>query len=283
MDIDTITQRARETAIIQYVRKSILPIIGYFDNNETGERRAGIHGTGTLFKFLDKYFLVTAAHVLEPIDELYEKNIGIPVSKKKPDVITLHDCERYLSNDETMRNKYDFGIIKLSDKLGKELEQNYHFLNEKNVSFKNYNRMKIIISGYPECWTSFDNKESILYSKPFNFMSRRIIPTKTYDNYDPNAHILAEYTENYYIEGDVGRYVPAEQELGGISGSSMWTIEDNQLGIWSPEKNLKVIGIQSAIMKNEYIKGTKWIYMAEAFKCIDDDIYLLLSECIKSL
>ena len=32
-------------------------------------------------------------------------------------------------------------------------------------------------------------------------------------------------------------------------------------------------------MENEYIKGTKWIYLAEAFKNIDENISKLLYAC----
>jgi len=140
--------------------------------------------------------------------------------------------------------------------------------------------MPIIITGYINKWTKFNKDKNILYTlKPFKLMSIRKEPKMNYNEYDPRIHILAEYGETLFLGGDENKRIPAEQELNGISGSAMWTIEDNSTEIWSAEKCVKVIGIQSAVMKEEYIKGTKWIYMAEAFKNIDNNIYSLLSKC----
>jgi len=249
------------------------------DTSETGKRIAGIHGTGTLFKFMGKYFLISASHVLEQIDQKNEKNIGIPIDKNKPDLITLLNCKIYTFNKEEIREKCDFGIIGLTNELGESLEQNYIFLNEKNITFKLYEEMTIIITGYINKHTIFDNNNILYIPAPFKLMSRRKVPEKNYSEYDPRIHILAEYGKTLFFGGDENKHIPAEQELKGISGSSMWTIEDDSSVIWSAEKCVKVIGIQSAFMEEEYIKGTKWKYTAEAFKYIDTNIYSLLIEC----
>jgi hypothetical protein len=280
VDIEKITQDARELAISKFVEKSTIPIIAYRDDSETRERIAGIHGTGTLFKFFERYFLITAAHVLEQIVQRNEKNIGIPIDKNKPDLITLHNCMIYIPSEEEIREKCDFGIIGLTNELGKNLEQNYNFLNETNISFRIYEKMTIIITGYINKWAKFDKNKNILYTvTPFKLMSRRKVPQNNYNEYDPKIHILAEYGETLFLGGDINKRMPAEQELKGISGSSMWTIEDDSSDIWSAEKCVKVIGIQTAFMEKEYIKGTKWIYMVEAMKHIDINIHSLLSDC----
>ena len=139
--------------------------------------------------------------------------------------------------------------------------------------------MNIYISGYPASWTYFDDRTNILHTTPFKLMSRRKIPEKNYPEYDPDAHIIAEYKDTYFFGPDLDNKAIAEQDLKGISGCSMWTDEDYSTDIWSPEKCLKIIGIQTGFMEAEYIKGTKWIYLAEAFQHYDLDIYKLLSEC----
>jgi hypothetical protein len=279
VDIEEITQKARELAISKFIEKSTIPIIAYRDDSKTGERTAGIHGTGTLFKFKGKYFLITAAHVSEQIDKQNEKNIGIPIDKSKPDLFTLQNCMLYTPSEEEIREKCDFGIIGLTNELGESLEKNYNFLNEKNITFNIYEKMPIIITGYVNKHTKFDKEKNILYtSTPFKLMSRRKIPQKKYNEYDSRIHILAEYGGTLFLGGDINKRIPAEQKLQGISGSSMWTIEEDTSDIWSAEKCVKVIGIQTAFMEKEYIKGTKWLYMAEALKHIDINIHFLLSE-----
>jgi len=271
-------QIARDNAICQYVENSILPILIDYDDLNNGQRMAGILGTGTLFKFFEKYFLVSAAHVLTST-EGYDDYIGIPIGKDNIQVLTFQDCVKYFPNDDTLRDIYDIGIIRLSDNHGKQLEQCYHFLNELDIRFKINKEMNIYISGFPYSWGRFDENKNILIGKPFRLMSIYKTPRKNYDNFDPKVHILVEYSDMYYSWGNENKPIKAEQDLGGISGSAMWAFEDNQTTIWSAEKCLKVIGIQSHLMKAEYIKGTKWVYLIEAFKHIDQDIFNLLSEC----
>jgi hypothetical protein len=271
-------QTVRDYAICEYVENSILPIVADYDEKTTKTRKAGILGTGTLFKFCNKYFLITAAHVLTST-EGYDDYLGIPLGKINIDILTFQNCTRYFPNDDAVRNIYDIGIIQLSEKLGKLLENNYVFLNENNIQYKINREMNIYISGFPCSWGKFDESKNIILGKPFRLMSKYKIPTKRYEEYDPKAHILVEYSDMYYTAGNENEPVIAEQDLGGISGSSMWSFEDKQENVWSAEKCLKVIGIQSGVMKAEYIKGTKWVYMIEAFKNIDNNIYELLLNC----
>ena len=279
MNIEKDANNIKLNSICKFVEKSIIPIIVCLEDEKTGKYKSGIHGTGTLFKFLDKYFIISAAHVLSPLDKRYENKIGIPIAKNKPEVITLNNCIISTPFDNEICNKYDYGIIELSTYYGKDLEENYIFLNEDNISFKIYDKMNIYISGYPASWTYFDDNTNILHTVPFKLMSRRKTPQKNYPEYDQNAHIMVEYNDSYYFGTDIKNKIIAEQDLGGISGCSIWADEDYSKEFWCPKNNLKIIGIQTGFMKAEYIKGTKWIFLAEAFKHYDENIYKLLFEC----
>ena len=279
MDIKKDMHSIKLNSISKFAEKSIIPIIVCLENKETEGYNSGVQGTGTLFKFVDKYFIISAAHVLAPLDKRYENKIGIPIAKNKTEVRILRNCIISTPSDSEISYKYDYGIIELSVDLGKELEKNFSFLNEEHISFKIYDTMNIYFSGYPVSWTYFDNKTNILHTVPFKLMSRMKIPQKNYPDYDPNAHILAEYKDSYYFGAENNNKTVAEQDLRGISGCSMWTDEDYTLDFWCPENNLKIIGIQTGFMEAEYIKGTKWIFLAEAFQHYDNDIYKLLSEC----
>jgi hypothetical protein len=271
-------QLARNLSICEYVENSILPILVDYDDKTTGERKAGIHGTGTLFKFVDKYFFITAAHVLTEMDG-YDDFIGIPMGKNNIQVLTFQDCIKYFPNDDKLRNIYDIGIIQLSENIGKLLEHNYTFLNEQNIQFRIRRETNVYISGFPYSWGKFDKDKNIVLGKPFRLMSKYKTPSKIYDNFNPKIHILIEYADMYYSEGNENKPIKAEQDLRGISGSSLWAFKDTQSTIWSAEKCLKVVGIQSHVMEAEYIKGTKWIYLIEAFRHIDQNIFNLLEDC----
>jgi len=139
--------------------------------------------------------------------------------------------------------------------------------------------MNIYVSGFPYSWGTFDETKKVFIVTPWSFMSIYKIPKKEYKEFDPKAHILVEYSDIYYVGGNVDKIVIAEQDLKGISGCSLWAFEDIQSTFWSAEKCLKVIGIQSGVMEAEYLKGTKWVYMIEMFKHIDKNIFDLLTEC----
>ena len=258
----------------------MLPIVVDYEDKKTGEHKVGVHGTGTLFKFFDKHFLITAAHVLLAT-EGYDDNIGIPAGKNSKRALRLYDCTRYCPENKELGNIYDIGVIKLSDIIGELLEKSYQFLNEQNIQFKINRNMYIYVAGFPNILGTFDETENTFNSTTWNFMSKHKIPEREYSEFDPKAHILVEYRKKYYEGGDEDKLVTAEQDLRGISGCSLWAFEDNQSIVWSAEKCLKVIGIQSGVMEAEYLKGTKWVYMIDAFKHIDQDIFDLLSECKK--
>jgi len=118
-----------------------------------------------------------------------------------------------------------------------------------------------------------------LFSYQFDLITKYKIPKESYSKCDQNAHILVEYGCKLYIGGNETKPVLAEQELFGISGSSMWEVIEEQYNIlWSAEKYMKIVGIQCSIMEEEYIKGTKWEYLIDLFKGIDEEIYNLLCD-----
>ena len=149
MDIEKDTHNIKLNSISKFAEKSIIPIIACLNDEKTGKLNSGVHGTGTLFKFIDKYFIISAAHVLAPLDKQYENKIGIPLAKNKTKVRILNNCTISTPSDNEISYKYDYGIVELSTKQGKELEENYSFLNEVHISFKIYDEMNIYISGYP--------------------------------------------------------------------------------------------------------------------------------------
>ena len=197
MDNQKIMRSEQGTAISNYVSKSILPIIVYKEDKETGERRAGSAGTGTLFKFYDKYYIVTAGHVLTAIKN-FNGDVGIPIDKKTIDVPSIKDCILYWPDKEDILDKYDIGIIKLSHDTGKKLEKNYNLLNENYIKFTYNKNNDVFISGYPSALEKFDERNDLLSNYRFELQTKYKIPKDDYKEYDPKAHILVEYGSAYW-------------------------------------------------------------------------------------
>ncbi len=264
-------RRMKNKAITEYVEKVIIPIIfDYTDNN--GNRTAGTYGTGTLFQFNEKSYLITAGHVIKDIDKIKEF-IGIPLGRVNAQVYTFGGCRFHYPSDPKIREKYDVGIVELTDDIVQELIKRYCFLSYGNVSKVHYDR-DFYISGYPFSYSKLDNQQDRIIGKPFRFMSMPKRPESSdFKYYDPSAHILIKYSDVHYANGIEQNKEVAPQKLGGISGCSVWNYIDETEGVWTPEKCLKVIGIQSTMKEENWLKAIKWGYVVSAFKEIDKGIY----------
>ncbi|MDR2821590.1 MAG: S1 family peptidase, partial [Mycoplasmataceae bacterium] len=197
MDIEMAVKHA---SITEYVEKSIIPFILDLDD-ENNVRQVGCYGTGTLFSFLNKYFIVTAGHVVENIDRI-RTVLGIPVKRFESEILTLGDCRFHFPQNKIDIAKYDIGIIELGQELYEKLLLSYHFLNENDIQFLLTNT-NVYISGYPNSFTTFDKQGHWKRAKPFNLLSQfKNSKIEGYKNYDPKVHFLIEYSDIYYAGND---------------------------------------------------------------------------------
>lgn len=261
----------KHKAITEYVEKVIIPII-VDRTNQDGNRTAGTYGTGTLFQFDEKKYLITAGHILEDIEKIKDF-VGIPLGRVNAQIFTFDGCILHYPSDPKVREKYDIGVVELTDEIVSGLKKEYYFLSYDNVSKVKYDKV-FYISGYPFTYSKLNKEEDLIVGKPFRFMSVPKKPVKSdLQYYDPSAHILIQYSDVYYVNGDEQKEEVSLQELGGISGCSVWNYLDETEGIWTPEKCLKVVGIQSTMSKANWLKAVKWGYVINAFKKIDEGVY----------
>jgi hypothetical protein len=90
-----------------------------------------------------------------------------------------------------------------------------------------------------------------------------------------------ESSNIHYADGVTPTGIASPAELQGISGCSIWSYEDDDAPIWTAEKCLQVIAIQTGVSASGWIKGTRWAYVANAFKSIDPEISQSLQERMK--
>jgi hypothetical protein len=277
MTTDLLLEKNR--AIMAYVEKSIIPIV--CDHTQDGKRTAGTCGTGSLFEFDGKYFLLTASHLFDAVNEVKDW-IGIPVAQRNSEIYTLDKCVLSRPDTAQEREKYDIAILRLDDSIAKEMKRSYKFLTYANVDRVRYNE-QFYVSGFPFTFSKLFVETNQVVGIPFRFMSRHKSPSQEdYRWFDPAVHILVEYSETYYENGINPRPVAAPSDLEGISGCSIWNYEDDPKGIWAPETCLKVVGIQTGVRRGSYIKGTKWGYVINGFASVDQAIYQKLVEAIKA-
>jgi len=63
---------------------------------------------------------------------------------------------------------------------------------------------------------------------------------------------------------DINGEVIQTPELGGVSGASIWEYREPPAGqLWTAEAALKIIGIQSASLKDKYARAKRWEFVME--------------------
>jgi len=264
-------------AIYDFSIQCTIPII--VEPFENKVRKAGIIGTGTLFKFFDNYYLITAHHVLKDM-YAYKKHIGIPSTFINSDILTLGTSKYHFPSTKQQQDIYDIGIIQLDPELSSKLK--YRFLTFENImSFQG--KHNAYICGFPQSFSNYSEKNEQIISKPFCFMTRTL-QHSDFTNIDRKSkhHIYLKYSNTIFADGTKETISPKVDELKGISGCTIWNYNEDNNGIWTAEKSLKVLGVQFAVnISQRYIIGLSWNIIAQAFSQIDKSISKKLISCMQ--
>lgn len=70
--------------------------------------------------------------------------------------------------------------------------------------------------------------------------------------------------------------------LKGTSGTAVWALSDQVPGVWTPEKAIKMIGIQSAFSHSQYFRAKSISAVAYALKEMDHSLVLQLESALGS-
>lgn len=230
-------------------------------------------GTGTLFCVADYYFLVTAAHVFKKAKE-YKLPLGIGGSNDgylialKGNSVVSSEGQYGSSGDP-----FDVGIHPLSKDIVTRLRQEKTFIHIDDIDFGVQSPTAVYtLFGFPGVWStpSTSDKETVKY---------KALQYTTYQ-YDRNTSIISEYQARFHLllDGQLdqafdfnalpiqsadldGVPSPVTEDLGGISGCSVWKIGDFNIPTnkWKIEKS-KLVAVQTgAYYKVKVIKATRWI------------------------
>jgi hypothetical protein len=151
-------------AMIPLVRQHLVAIAAYYQ----GELRQ--HATGTLVRFSDHHFLITAAHAIEDFDtgrEIYaglqlyidngESNNIVPLYGHYHATQTVRDTERPRISTKGERNDiWDIGIWEL-DRRTVDALTTKGFLNRQNISIdEDLTDGVYFLAGCPCAWAEAD-------------------------------------------------------------------------------------------------------------------------------
>jgi hypothetical protein len=236
--------KAERQAIEQLFVNVTLPIIvqdkGLF----------GIVGTATLFTIEDRPFLITAGHTIldYSVDRwaYSERPTGGPI-------YSLGAIQHYRPSDE----RYDVAVVEILDPQTKgRLQTNWRFLTVEQVS-RPHEGADFFISGYP---SALAVPEKTAVRGVLLTLETRQIPTPSdaIQPVDPQVDYFFDAGPNVFN----GEY--ADLKIDGMSGSAVGEFRSDDLGsgLWTPERAIQVVAVQTAVRKQRYIRAKSWATVA---------------------
>lgn len=208
--------------LIRATTNSILKsTIQFFYDNEKGEQKAT--GSGLLINVADRYFLLTAAHVIaENFNNIYvilpdkELQLGgqlhftpLPTSGKRED------------------DKIDIAVMELADNVVADLLSTFQFITLDNIGIghKNPDNGYYLSVGYPATKTKKVWNKNEISSVPFTYQTE-INGNFDFDKsgFSPLTHIAVEFDGK--VKSEKNKYAHKAPDLNGISGSGLWFLQD---------------------------------------------------------
>lgn len=219
-------------------------------------------GTGTFIKKGHKLVLLTARHLL---DECDPKDIAISDSYAGSSLFTLGNLIVHQPKDITNTEVDVVGIEICDQSMIDRIESGWRIVDTSIGDHQNIKADKILI-GYPT--SQFDKEGYSIAGKPIAFTCtpKSTIPTKAKEPVNQGLDLFLEYPRKALELGD--NFIDVEN-IKGMSGSAIWELRalpDEE--VWSPEKVLRLIGIQSSAAKNQFVRGKKWSYVCKVLEAV---------------
>jgi hypothetical protein len=212
-----------------------------------------IIGTGTLFKIAGRHFLITAAHIL---DDFHSERWAFPTGPHSGEIRTFGAAEFTRTTDESA----DICIVELKDPDAiAMLEREWRFLTLDNIWLPDLSAQAVFLSGFPSVRAKYADG---------NLRGRLFVVRSTYntDRPEPKGAPPLKRGVDFFIHYQnrvnelTGENI-ADVQIQGTSGCSIWAYKEQgwvASTVWTPETALRVIGIQSAYVKNQYLRAKSW-------------------------
>jgi hypothetical protein len=245
--------REEQEAVEQFMARTVFPLI-----NET-DRGTAVQGSGFFYRKEDQKYLITAAHVM---DGLNYQNLGIPEAPiKNVRIRTFDGFDIHKPSVESL----DVAVIHLGPgEFVDEVVSNWNILDHRNVDLGSIiPSSEFLVSGFPMENVGIEGNKLVPKSL-FQFY------TYTYEGevdggWDGRDFFICHKRVAANSDNEEIQMVA----LGGLSGSPVWRLEGGTSGIWSPEKFLRLAGIQVSYKPNSYIRCKTWSLVNEIFSKLE--------------
>jgi len=233
-------QKPMDEALERFMLSASLPILTEVDGV------AHALGTGTLFKTANRFYLVTADHVVKAVRP---ETLASPMSFVDGKILTWGTVSLLNYKSEAL----DLVVIEFkSSELIDALTTSYMFLTVDQIGSPNAGGEHWVV-GFPEALSKSDM--DVVSQRPMAYRTTVLAtPPRGARDVIPTDLFLAMAPQ---VERSDGSLIPTPR-FGGMSGASIWEVADYQAGLWTPGKVARVIGVQTSARHGEYLRATRW-------------------------
>lgn len=193
-----------------------------YHNERNNKIEIKVIGTGVFIQIQNDYFLVSASHVLNELE-----NLRIPMENgtkemlKPGGILWLHELDK-LNDGET--DPIDVAFLHLDKESVEHILEFYKFLQEEDIAMEHQftDQPYYTFLGYPTTLTKLSTTKKSYHATTFWHMSTPL----TIDNYpklktDPNLNVITSFDRKNSYNVKTGKYTTSPY-LHGISGCGLW-------------------------------------------------------------
>ena len=251
-----------DDSVIQGMHDEMLPLIDRHTVAIVAYYQGAMHqhGTGTLVRFADYRFLVTASHVVKQFlegKEIYRDIYLLVENGHEADLVPLHgeyfvtktardkSSQKYASDGDDL----DVALWNLGEKTYSKLS-NKAFLNRSHISITaELTTGLYFLVGFPCSWATCDLVNRSFFFKAFRYIAEPLLVTETLPEYNPRLHMALRL----HMSG------VESFQLQGISGCSIWKLSDLPVNATWNANQARIVAVQTGVFsRSAAIKGTKW-------------------------
>lgn len=218
--------------------------------------------TGTLIRFGDDRFLVTASHAIKQFVEaqgtypditlLVEDGRGgvVPLKGRYSATQKARDPTRLVHAEDG--DDLDVAVWQLHADTFRKLHGK-SFANRTDVSIEaDLSSGVYFLVGFPCEWGKFDKEGRQFVSEPLPCIAGA----------DPNAADVPAFDPRLHMAIELDLPNPHPTSLVGISGCSIWKLSDGPLSeTWDPSE-ARIVAVQTGVLPtSRIIKATQWRYV----------------------
>lgn len=208
-------------------------------------------GSGTCVEVGGRYFIATAAHVVR---QYANADIWLIVTHGRQTTPPPIIGRGLRGGGE--RDPVDVAWLELGADTARAIPRHFVPLRQLRGDMGREIAGGAYVYGYPTSRT--EKSPNLLSVQAVGFLT-----TPTWDEKgDPATDIFLEYPRENRTDVH-GRRVSQPDEPVGMSGGSIWTLNVNAKGVWSPE-DARLVGIEHAWREWRWVRGTQihhWLSM----------------------